>query len=178
MKDICEMGKHVWLFFCLGLLFVGLSTSVKAMDPQLSITGEVKASSCEVNADETVRIGTFAGSDFPSIGSTSAFKAFNITLTKCYAGLSSVQVTFSGTSDVDNPALLAINEGAGMATGLGVEVLDTNGNPILIDENTPQDYDLEEDTTTLSFLLRYKATRYPVTSGEAMAVMYFDLAYQ
>ncbi len=105
----------------------------------------------------------------------------NINLSNCYEKLSTIQVKFSGVSDADNPTLLAISDAGGAgtaATGVGVELLDNGGKTIPFNANSLQTFELEEGTNTLSFLLRYKSTRYPVTSGEASAVMYFDLTYQ
>jgi len=155
-----------------------------AVDTTVAITGNVVASGCEVDTgsvDQKVKIGTFSGKDFPTVGSTSSFKAMNINLSKCYNKLTTIQVKFSGMSDTDNPALLAITDtGAGgtVATGVGVELLDNGGKTIPFNAEAPQTFELDEGNNTLSFLLRYKSTRYPVTAGEASAVMYFDLTYQ
>ncbi|MCU6306461.1 fimbrial protein [Enterobacter quasiroggenkampii] len=142
------------------------------------------ASSCEVDTgseDQKVKIGTFSGKDFPSVGSTSSFKAMNINLSKCYGKLTTVQVKFSGMVDADNPALLAITDtgvDGTLASGVGVELLDNSGKSIAFNSGIPQTLELDEGNNTLSFLLRYKSTRFPVMPGEASAVMYFDLTYQ
>ncbi|MGE8030150.1 fimbrial protein [Enterobacter mori] len=156
----------------------------QAVDTTLAVKGSVISSSCTVNdgkSEQSVKIGTFSAKDFPTVGSTSAFKAMNINLSNCYKKLSTVLVTFSGVSDVDNPTLLAITDtgtGGTVAAGLGVELLDNSGKTIPFNSSHPQTFALDEGSSTLSFLLRYKSTRYPVTSGEASAVMYFDLTYQ
>ncbi|MHA2898142.1 fimbrial protein [Enterobacter sp. H2G27] len=161
-----------------------LTSAVSASDSTLAVIGNVKASSCDVDtgsADQKVKIGTFSGQDFPSVGSTSAFKAMNINLSNCYEKLKTIQVTFSGTADADNPTLLAITDtgsGSTLATGVGVELLDNSGKTIPFNKASPRTFDLDAGNNTLSFLLRYKSTRYPVTPGEASAVMYFDLIYQ
>lgn len=156
---------------------------VRAAETTLAVSGNVVASGCNVDtgSNQKVKIGTFSGKDFPSVGSTSAFKAMNINLSGCYDKLTTIQVKFSGISDADNPTLLAITDtgtGEAVATGIGVELLDNGGKTIPFNSDSPQTFELDEGTNTLSFLLRYKSTRYPVTSGEASAVMYFDLTYQ
>lgn len=165
------------------LMCLLLSSAVPAADSTLAVSGNVKASSCDVDtgsANQKVKIGTFSGKDFPTVGSTSAFKAMNINMSNCYDKLKTVQVTFSGTSDADNPTLLALTDAGGgtLATGVGVELLDNSGKTIPFNKVSPQTFDLDAGNNTLSFLLRYKSTRYPVTAGEASAVMYFDLTYQ
>ncbi|ECB7890595.1 fimbrial protein [Salmonella enterica subsp. enterica serovar Bareilly] len=166
------------------LMYLLLSSAVSAADSTLAVTGNVKASSCDVDAGsvgQLVKIGTFSGKDFPSVGSTSPFKAMNISLSNCYEKLKTIQVTFSGTFDADNPTLLALTDtgrGSTLATGIGVELLDNSGKTIPFNKASSRTFDLDAGSNTLSFLLRYKSTRYPVTAGEASAVMYFDLTYQ
>lgn len=159
-------------------------TPTRAAETTLSVSGNVVASGCDVDTgsvDQKVKIGTFSAKDFPTVGSTSAFKAMNIDLSNCYGKLTSIQVKFTGVPDADDPTLLALTDtgsGGTMASGIGVELLDNGGKTIPFNTNSPQTFELDEGNNTLSFLLRYKSTRYPVTSGEASAVMYFDLTYQ
>lgn len=157
------------------------SSLLYAADTTLEVAGTVKASSCKANFNDHLMIGTFSGKDFPSVGSTSAFKAMTISLTECYSKLSSVSVTFSGQPDSDNPTLLAVTgegKGGSVATGIGVELLDNTGKTIPFNNIKPLTFTLDEGFTSLSFLLRYKSTKFPVTSGEAPAVLNFDLKYQ
>ncbi|WP_320727296.1 fimbrial protein [Enterobacter sp. 118C5] len=152
-----------------------------ATDSVLKVTGKVVASGCEVEFNKKVTIGTFSGKDFPVVGSTSAFKAMNIDLTDCYSKLASVSVSFSGVPDKDNPTLLGLTDsgtGGTVASGVGVELLDNGGKTIPFDKPKPQVFALDEGSNTLSFLLRYKSTKVPVTPGDAAAVLYFDLTYQ
>lgn len=167
------------------IMFSMLSgVSVYAAETTLAVSGNVIASGCDVDTgsiNQKVKIGTFSGKDFPTVGSASAFKAMNINLSNCYEKLSTIQVKFSGVSDADNPTLLAISDTGGggtLATGVGVELLDNGGKTIPFNADAPQTFELDAGNNTLSFLLRYKSTRYPVTAGEASAVMYFDLTYQ
>jgi type 1 fimbria pilin len=90
-------------------------------------------------------------------------------------------VSFSGKTDSDNPTLLAITDtgkGKLLATGLGIELLDNSFKILPFDSVKPLIYELDGETNTLSFLMRYKSTKAVVTPGEASAVMYFDLTYQ
>lgn len=170
--------SRLWLI-AVSMVFVTFVAG--AADTSLSVSGNVVASSCKVDFNKKVTIGTFSGKDFPSVGSASAFKAMNINLSECYSKLTSVNVTFSGVTDADNPMLLAVTgsgTGGDIATGVGVELLDNGGKTIPFNSVKPIHFTLDEGMTTLSFLLRYKSTKYPVTSGEAPAVLFFDLAYQ
>lgn len=161
------------------LFFVPLALTA---DSTLSIAGSITASGCTVRSpDQSIMIGAFSGKDFPTVGSTSSFKAMNIDLENCYPKLKNVQVSFSGKTDSDNPTLLAITDtgkGKLLATGLGIELLDNSFKILPFDSVKPLIYELDGETNTLSFLMRYKSTKAVVTPGEASAVMYFDLTYQ
>lgn len=177
------MHTSLWPVQAALLLLFGLNVA-HGGDSTISVSGNVVASGCNIDigsVNQKIKIGVFSAKDFPSVGSTSAFKAMNINLANCYNKLSIVQVTFSGVTDQDNPALLALSDngsGGKLATGIGVELLDNGGKAIPFNSAEPQMFELDGDSNTLSFLLRYKSTRYPITSGEASAVMYFDLTYQ
>jgi type 1 fimbria pilin len=173
------MGIRSFWQIVAGVLLV--SSLSMAADTSLLVSGNVVASSCKVDFNNKVTIGTFSGKDFPSVGSTSAFKAMNISLSECYNKLTSVNVTFSGVTDAENPTLLAVTgsgTGRAVATGIGVELLDNGGDTIPFNTSKQIPFALDEGMTTLSFLVRYKSTKFPVTYGEAPAVLFFDLAYQ
>ena len=88
---------------------------------------------------------------------------------------------FSGTQDNDNSKLLALSDTAGkggMASGVGVEILDANKKSVPINTASDSQTLQEGDNNTLTFFLRYQATKIPVTAGNASSVMYFDVTYQ
>lgn len=174
------MKNNVLCFFLLIFSVAGIFPA-KASESTLTISGDVVASVCEVTFTKKITIGSFSGKDFPSVGSNSAFKAMNINLSNCYSKLASVSVKFSGTPDADNPVLLALSEtetGTTLATGIGIELLDNGGKTIPFNKSESKTFPLDEGENTLSFLLRYKSTKYPVTPGDATAVLFFDLSYQ
>lgn len=179
MKSILKCLLVVMLTLLCNLYFVSFSL---AADSTLSIGGRVVASGCTIrNTEQPIIIGSFSGKDFPTVGSTSSFKAMNIDLVNCYTKLKSVQVNFSGTADSDNPTLLALTDAGGgkvLATGVGVELLDSNFKTIPFNNPKPLVYELFGEANTLSFLMRYKSTKAQVTPGEASAIMFFDLIYQ
>ncbi|EMX9180079.1 TPA: fimbrial protein [Citrobacter sedlakii] len=165
----------------LSTVLLSVMSVCHAEDASLKVTGTVAASVCKVTYSPTVNIGVFAGGDFPTAGSTSALKAMNINLTRCYPGLTLVKLKFSGVNDPDNPALLAVSDdgsGAQLATGVAIELMDNTMKTIPFNSEEPLTYAINKGMTTLSFLLRYKSTRDEVTAGEAAALLYFDLFYQ
>lgn len=179
------MELNLKCFFVVTLTLLGGIFCVpfaSTADSTLTIAGNIIASGCTVRyPTPTVMIGVFSGKDFPTVGSTTAFKAMNIDLKDCYSKLKNVQVSFSGVTDKDNPALLAITDigkDKVLATGVGVELLDNNFKTLPFNSEKPLVYELDGEENTLSFLMRYKSTKAQVTPGDASAVMCFDLIYQ
>ena len=80
------------------------------------------------------------------------------------------------------PSLALTDTGMGnenmLASGVGVEILDENQNDVSINNSASAVYPLKAGRNTLSFYIRYKSTQPVVTSGNATAVMYFDLQYE
>lgn len=172
--------RTLQLFTFTGLL--ALTGSACADPYNLQLSGTILSRTCDVDSQmQTVPVGQFATTDFTAAGSVSAAKAFDINLTGCGSAASGAEISFSGTSDAENPALLAlsdIGDAAGMASGVGVEILDGQHQAVAINHTMPLVYAIMPGDNTLSFYLRYKATRDVVTPGNATAVMYFDLQYQ
>lgn len=152
----------------------------------LEFTGTIMAQACDVEVSslsQSIDLGQFAVADFSSTGTTTKFKPFNINLKNCSRGISGTKIWFTGTADSDNPALLALSEtGMGstnmLASGVGVEILDDDQDAVDINNTDSVVYPLKAERNTLSFYIRYKSTRPVVTSGNATAVMYFDLQYE
>ena len=151
---------------------------------EIDMSGTVIASTCDVETADTLQtifIGNFASTLFTTVGDVSPTADLLIRLNNCSSGISGATVTFSGTPDNDNNKLLALSDtsgSGGMATGVGVEILDANKNSVAINADSESQPLKEGDNNTLTFFLRYKATKIPVTAGNASSVMYFDLSYQ
>ena len=152
----------------------------------LEFTGTIMAQACDVEVSslsQSIDLGQFSVADFSSTGTTTKFKPFNINLKNCSRGISGTKIWFTGTADSDNPALLALSEtGMGstniLASGVGVEILDDDQDAVDINNADSVVYPLKAGRNTLSFYIRYKSTRPVVISGNATAVMYFDLQYE
>lgn len=181
------MNTLKWLR--VSMLFILLSGGAARADNSsynLEFTGTIQAETCNVDVSslsQSIDLGQFPIDEFQSVGTTTKFKPFNINLRNCSRGISGTKVWFSGEADSNNPSLLALTDtGMGneamMATGIGVEILDENQDPVSINNTDSVVYPLKAGRNTLSFYIRYKSTLPQVTSGNATAVMYFDLEYQ
>ena len=152
----------------------------------LEFTGTIVAQTCDVeisSVSQSIDLGQFSVEDFPAIGTWTKAKPFNINLKNCSRGIIGTKIWFTGTADSDDPSLLALTDtGMGnenmLASGVGVEINNDDGDEISINNSNSAVYSLKAGRNTLSFYIRYKSTRPVVTSGNATAVMYFDLQYE
>lgn len=152
----------------------------------LEFTGTIVAQTCDVeisSVSQSIDLGQFSVEDFLAIGTWTKAKPFNINLKNCSRGITGTKIWFTGTADSDDPSLLALTDtGMGnenmLASGVGVEINNDDGDEISINNSNSAVYSLKAGRNTLSFYIRYKSTRPVVTSGNATAVMYFDLQYE
>lgn len=179
-------------FFCRaglgGMLIISLGLPLHA-ENQLVIKGSILAKTCDVDggsAKQTVDLGEHDANDFYD-QITTAPKAFTIKLINCVntanadrgdeaTGLGAT-VTFSGEAAQGDTTLLALSGTTPLATNIGVEVLTATEESIALGQPSSL-YVLQPGENDLTFKLRYKATQLPVHSGNASAVLYFDIAYQ
>ncbi len=171
--------------FFIGVSLWALSLSaVYAHDGQVNVTGTITAASCNVEPDsknQSVYIGEFSASSFAAVGDTSTPAKFDIKMNGCNNSIHGATIKFSGDADSNNSSLLALTgarAGGNVATGVAVEVLDANSNPLSINTVSSGLYALTTGENTLTFYLRYKSTLPTLTAGNAAAIMYFDLQYQ
>ncbi|EKS6649598.1 TPA: fimbrial protein [Enterobacter hormaechei] len=174
--------------FTLPLLGLMLAASPGRAETQIgtwtmNISGTVLPSTCDIDTtsqNPDVYIGEFASNAFANVGATSATAPLDIKLTGCSENIIGAKVTFTGTADSDNNQLLALSDtggAGGMASGVGIEILTKDNVTIPINTQSNQ-LPLNAGDNTLNFLLRYKATKIPVTAGNASSIMYFDVDYQ
>lgn len=180
------MNTLKWLQGSVLCILFGGSAARADDSYNLEFTGTIQAETCNVDLSslsQSIDLGQFPIDEFQSVGTTTKFKPFNINLRNCSRGISGTKVWFTGEADSNNPSLLALTDtGMGneamMATGVGVEILDENQDTVSINNTDSVVYPLKAGRNTLSFYIRYKSTLPQVTSGNATAVMYFDLEYQ
>ncbi len=139
----------------------------------------VQVSGCTVTQNNiTVLLNKIKTSDLSAIGSTVAPSAFNIPLT-CDPGIN-VAYEIDGTPDASNaPGVLANQTGSGMATGVGVQVLQ-GSNPITLGTLSA----IYITTTTsaqqvnIPMTARYYKSNATVTAGNVSSTATFTMNYQ
>jgi len=169
------------LFVLLSGLFMAHAV---AADSTISISGRVRDNGCAVATDSkefTVRMGSEADKQFPTVGAATRPVPFSIVLSPCGTAATAVKVGYTGPADNDNPTLLRLSAGASSAGGIGVQILDKNRHALALNASSSS---LEWTTLTpgqtniLSFHARLMSTRVPVTAGQVTATATFTLEFQ
>ena len=126
MKNLCNVKKGI----C-SLAIVGVLISVNAFaDPvTINITGRVTAAACTIDNSSTYNVvmpDVTAATLNPG-ASYGTWKTFDVTLSNCPAGTSSVKATFDGTADGTDANKYANTTGTGYATNVSVQVQNRSG---------------------------------------------------
>lgn len=96
----------------------------------INITGKVIASPCTIDNSGTYNVDfgkNVSASTLATSGSSSAWKAINITLSNCPAGTTKVTAVFSGTSDAEDNNLYANAVGSAYAKRVAIQLQDQSG---------------------------------------------------
>ncbi|MEB4675815.1 type 1 fimbrial protein [Enterobacteriaceae bacterium G50] len=164
--------------FFTGLIFCCLPGLALAQGT-LNLTGSITNTTCALSQesqDILVTLGSASLKQFTVKGATAQAKDFAIKLEDCGKGVTTVRVSFSGTPDNDDASVIALD--AGGASGVGVQILDANMNPIKLTEaSLPYPLEASPAEVTLKFNARYIATRLPITTGIANASGTFVFHY-
>ena len=138
---------------------------------------------CTVNAGSKnilVQFGKVARSSFNGVGSTAATRSFDIKL-NCSAGVAeskTINIRMDATKDPSGqPGVLQLTQGANVATGVGIHVLDKNYNGVKFGDDQlvgPS----KDGSYVLSYMARYIETAPNVTVGQASGVATFTVTYK
>lgn len=174
----------------LGLVLLLLPTTVLAGNRWnvtvpgggMRFQGQIIAEACSVDAGDrlmTVNMGQISSQRFRAAGEDASPVAFDIHLVDCNTEVSQhVGVSFQGVADGKDPDVLSVGEGAGIATGIGVALFDSEGSLIPLNGEPTRWAKLYDGPTTLHFVAKYRSTERQVTGGIANAQAWFSLTYQ
>lgn len=164
----------------LGMALLFASASTLAYDGTVNFNGEIIDNTCVVSLGSNgnslvVPMGSVNKSSFTGKGSTASTTQFILTLTECPAV--NARVKFDGPTYEGDQDVLALNAGAGVATGVGIRLYDQNMAVLpLFTASSP--YELQEQVDNhLKFYASYIATAGSVTAGPANAVATFTMNY-
>lgn len=145
--------------------------------------GEIVNAACAVDAgsaDQTIRLGQVRSSKLTTDGNVSSSVGFSIQLDDCDTTVASTaSVAFTGSEVSGKNNVLALQAtGAGAATNVGVQILDSKSQPMQLDgTNFGSTTLLTNGTNTIPLQARYYATG-AATAGTANADATFKIQYQ
>ena len=140
------LQKFILLMFR-SLFMMVISYNALANDTVVvTFTGQLLAKTCDITTgskDQPVNMGTYDVNDFLNVGDVSGSHTFTINLEGCptttstvYSSGVSANVQFTGDADAINTTLLRLTSSADSATGVGIEILDSNDKIIAINSES------------------------------------------
>lgn len=178
-----KMGAGILLTLVLGpKAIAGNPRDEPSLGGLMRFQGEVIAETCSVETQDRnlmVSMGHITTERFQLAGDESGAVPFDLHLQNCNTTVSrNVSVMFHGMADSNNPEMLSVGDGPGVATGVAVALFDDRGRFIPL--NTAPQYwvPLQDGPLTLHFVAKYRATGLSVSDGLANAQAWFALTYQ
>ncbi len=148
---------------------------------QVNFTGEIIDAGCDVintvSNPLQVNLGQVARSELLNTGDTAAATSFDIQLTNCPVTVSTASIKFDGTALNGDNSLLQLTQEAGVATGVGIQLSDTNGVLPLFQPSAAYTLQSGASMNNLPFVARYKSVTSDVTAGPANSVANFSVIY-
>lgn len=166
------------------MLLILTATTAFGADSMITIHGYVQDKTCAVdtgNRDLTVDLMSNADKQYFAQGVSTLAVPFQIILSPCGASASAVRVGFSGVEDSINHGLLKIDSGASAATGLGIQILNSQHTALPLNSalSSTQWISLQPgQTNTLLYYFRLVATTFPVLAGRVSSTASFTLEFQ
>ncbi|WP_368540807.1 fimbrial protein [Enterobacter soli] len=163
------------------LAFAGGRHEVTLKGGNVEFQGAVVNAACTVEAGSQhliVQMGQVRSSDFHGLGSWTDPQAFTLTLKDCDTSVSQrAGVTFRGQTDKKDPGVLAVIGGRQSAQGVGLGLFDSQGHQIIPNQQPLSFTPLQDNTTEITFVARYRATSRTVIAGDANTQAWFTLTY-
>ena len=159
-------------------LMSGAAFADDAGHGKVTFEGSIINAPCSVSGksiDQTITLDQISNKVLDN-GGKSEPKPFYIELIDCTVETAStVQVTFTGAADTNNPDMLGIT---GSASGAGIVMTDGSGKPITLGTATDAQV-IQDGNNTLAFSAYVQADTVsgPVTPGTFSSVTNFTLAY-
>ncbi|MDK9605799.1 fimbrial protein [Lelliottia wanjuensis] len=180
MKDNLMIKNLFLVVTFVGIPLCPFNALALEADSTFTVTFTYTKPVCELSTGSdaiNVSMGTHEVSALSGKGKETSPSPLDIVL-ECPDNTSGVQVTFSGTPDVNDKSLLALTGAGeeGTAGGIGIALYDPDGNALALNSPTST-LPLSEGENQLNFTARYKSTQDNVTAGNANATATFSLAY-
>ncbi|HGM5492469.1 TPA: fimbrial protein [Serratia fonticola] len=157
-----------------------ISGAVCAAPVTINITGKVTAAACTVDnsGTYTVIMPDVTAATLNPANSSGAWKTFDVTLSNCPAGTTSVTAKFSGTVDGSDSNKYANATGASYATNVSVQLQNRSGTVADKGNNSTMTVNVDgSKKATFDLQARPYSTTGGATVGDISSVVLMDLTY-
>ena len=151
---------------------------------QVSVSGNIIASSCNIQVKDTVSLGDYTRADLSVPGANSGLIPVDIILTQCSAGMTSATVTFTGSAYKDDPAFAGAIYANDLAEGtkdIGLQLFNLDGKPLVnLANGVSYTFPVEAGTGSgkFKFASRLYSPHGTPTAGEFKATVTLNFSYQ
>lgn len=162
------------------LVMGSCTLAAQAADTTITINGKVTAAACTINnsGTYTVTMPDVTAATLNPANSSGDWKTFDVTLSACPAGTTSVTAKFDGTADGVNAAHYANTTGAGYATNVAVQVQNRSGTVADKGKNSTMTVNVDGSrNVTFDLQARPFSTAGSATVGNINTVVLMDFTY-
>lgn len=162
------------------LATTAFASSAFAADGQVNFTGSITDTACTVDSSAKnldVPLGNVASTAFAAAGDVASSNHFTLVLKDCPAAVTSAAVRFDGNQVPGDNTVLALTDGANIATGVGVQISDAQNKVVPLYTDSSSYALVSTGPNNLDFTARYISTAAKVTAGPANAVSQFTIIY-
>lgn len=174
------MKKQLHALALLSVISGAAVSTANAADGTIQFNGEIIDAACTVSpssASQIVTLGQVSDKAFAADGDTAGATAFQIDLTSCPATVTSATVKFDGTAYQGDNSTLELTQGAGVATGVGIQIRNADNSVLPLFTPSQSITLAQTGTNTLKFNAAYVAKAATVTAGPANATATFSVVY-
>jgi len=139
--------------------------------------GNIRVAACSIKTPTVnVALGDYFTTEFTSVGHTTASRPVNIVL-DCGTD-TRINAVVTANADTSQQGTMKLTAGTGTATGVGVQLLNSNNNPVALNSKFVVDTTTADGQYTINWSARYIQTASSVTTGQANATATLTLTYE
>lgn len=156
------------------------SMAAQAADTTITINGKVTAAACTINNSGSylVNMDDVTAATLNSTNSFGAWKPFEVTLSSCPAGTSTVTAAFDGSADGADANKYANTTGTGYATNVAVQVQNRSGTVADKGKNSTMMVNVDASrNATFDLQARPYSTTGGATVGDINTVVLMNFTY-
>jgi len=137
----------------------------------------IKNSSCRPESANTiVNLGQWSSRFFSGIGSKTSNVDINLNV-YCPSSVNNIFSKINAVTDDTQPGTIKITEEPSSATGVGIQMVDRDGNPLILNKQFTVVNQAKAGVYKLGWKARYIQTSNKVTSGVANSIVTVEFSY-